>query len=400
MAPPPVIRRWMRRRLSRPGLRFALYYAAFYAVLGAYLPYMPVWFESRGLPPEWIGAAAAAGMAGRVLAAPLGALWSDRAADRRGPILAFAAAALLIFLAHAPAREPALILVLAGLAGAAFTGAIPLTDAFAAREARRGRFAFGPARATGSAAFIIGNLGAGAWISSAGGAAALYWILIFAALAVGAAALLPRGERPAARPTPSSGGDPAGFSALLGAGLPLAFAASALIQGAHAFYYGFSAVAWTAQGIAAGWVGALWSTGVAAEIALFAVSARLFRGWSPAALMVLGGCGAVARWLLLSLAPPLVLLFPLQTLHALSFAAAYLGFLRYATDNAPENMAATAQAVNSALSGGLVLAAGTLVSGWAYARFGAGGFALMAAPAGVGLACAALLQRRSTKPPL
>jgi len=391
-----VLARWLRRRLARPGSRFAVYYAAFYAVLGAYLPYMPVWFETRGLSPEWIGAAAAAGMAGRVIAAPLGALWSDRAASRRRPILVFSGLAALIFLAHAPARDPLLILILAALAGAAFTGAIPLADAFAAREARHGRFAFGPARATGSAAFIVGNLGAGALISSLGGEAALGWMLLFAGLAVLAAARLPDGPRDP--PSELGAAGQTRFGPLLRAGLPLAFAASALIQGAHAFYYGFSAVAWTGQGIAAGWVGALWSTGVAAEIVLFAVSARAFRDWSPAALMVLGGVGAVTRWLLLSLGPPLALLFPLQALHALSFAAAYLGFLRYATDNTPEHLTATAQAINSALSGGLVLAAGTLASGWAYARLGVGGFAIMSIPAGLGLACAALLQRRSVKP--
>ena len=78
------------------------------------------------------------------------------------------------------------------------------------------------------------------------------------------------------------------------------------------------------------------------------------------------------RW---PLSPPLWLLFPLQTLHAFSFGASYLGFLRYAADHAPERLAATAQAVNSALSGGLVLAGATFASGLAYAVLGTAGFA-------------------------
>jgi hypothetical protein len=52
-------------RLPR-STRFALFYGAFYLGFGAYLPYMPVWYEGRGLTPEQIGAAAAAAMAGRV----------------------------------------------------------------------------------------------------------------------------------------------------------------------------------------------------------------------------------------------------------------------------------------------------------------------------------------------
>jgi len=83
----------------------------------------------------------------------------------------------------------------------------------------------------------------------------------------------------------------------------------------------------------------------------------------------------------------------------LSFGATYLGFLRYASDHVPDRFAATAQAVNSALSGGLVLAAASFASGFAYAAFGAGGFAMMAIPAGLGLACAIMLANRGRSRP-
>jgi PPP family 3-phenylpropionic acid transporter len=169
----------------------------------------------------------------------------------------------------------------------------------------------------------------------------------------------------------------------------LAFAASALVQGAHGFYYAFSAVAWKAQGVPAEAVGALWATGVAAEIVFFTLIAKHFTRFSPAWLLVLGAGASIVRWAALAAAPPLGVLFALQSLHALSFGATYLGFLRYASEHAPDRYAATAQAVNSALSGGLVLAGATYASGHAYAAFGAGGFAVMAAPAMLGLLCAA-----------
>ena len=70
-------------RLSRSRqARFALFYGAMYIGFGAYLPYMPVWYEARGLSAEQIGMPAAAGMIGRLIAAPLGAIWADRAALR------------------------------------------------------------------------------------------------------------------------------------------------------------------------------------------------------------------------------------------------------------------------------------------------------------------------------
>ena len=91
--------------------RFALFYGAFYLAFGAYQPYMPVWFEGRGLAPEQIGLAAAAGMIGRLIAAPLGAVWADRASRRRDALIGFAAINLLAFALHIPAIDPRAILV-------------------------------------------------------------------------------------------------------------------------------------------------------------------------------------------------------------------------------------------------------------------------------------------------
>lgn len=384
----------MARLFARNDTRFALFYGAFYLGFGAYLPYMPVWYAERGLSPELIGLAAGAGMIGRVLIAPVGAFWSDRATRRRDAILAFSAACLLVFLLHVPVSDPAFILVLAGLSGAAVTGIVPLVDAFAMGSARREGFAFGVPRAIGSGLFIAGNLGAGALISIMGGEAVLGWVLAGAVLTVVAAALLPEGRIEDGAAGPSEPATAPKLTLLLAGGLPLAFAASALIQGAHGFYYAFSALAWRADGVPAWAIGLLWATGVGAEIIFFAIWNKVMRSWSPAAMMAAGGAVAVVRWLALSLSPPLWLLFPLQTLHAFSFAAAYLGFLRFASDRAPERLAATAQAVNSALSGGLVLAGATFISGMAFAAFGSGGFALMAVPAGLGAVCALVLMRR------
>lgn len=377
--------------------RFALFYGAFYLGFGAYLPYMPVWFETRGLSPELIGAAAAASMAGRVIAAPLGALLADRAPRRRTAVVAFALAALFAFIAHVPATAPWLIVVLAGLAGAAFTGVIPIIDAFAIGESRRRGFAFGPPRALGSATFIVGNIACGALISAFGGEAALAWTLTGAGIAVAAALVLPEGRKTSV--TPTERGDRSLTAVLLAGGLPLAFAASALVQGAHGFYYAFSAVAWRADGVPATAVGLLWATGVGAEIVFLAVSARLMKTLSPAGLLALGAAASVVRWIALAFSPPLWALFGLQLLHAFSFGASYLGFLRFASETAPERYAATAQAVNSALSGGLVLAAATYASGFAYAGLGTAGFALMAIPAGLGFMFAVWLARASRTAP-
>jgi PPP family 3-phenylpropionic acid transporter len=147
---------------------------------------------------------------------------ADRAPRKRTAVLGFAVAALVSFLAHLPATSPWAIIGLAALAGGAYTGLIPIIDAFAMGESRRKRFAFGPPRAWGSATFILGNIACGALIGALGGEAALVWTLSGAGLAVLTAALLPEGRRRAPRsPTQTPG--PGGLVAALTAnGLPLA----------------------------------------------------------------------------------------------------------------------------------------------------------------------------------
>ncbi len=384
------------RRIPRK-TRFALFYGAFYLGFGAYLPYMPVWFEGRGLSPEMIGLATGAAMAGRVIAAPLGAAFADRASRRRDAVAGFVVAAVLLFLAHIPATNPWLIVALAGLAGGALTGVIPVIDSFAVREASRRRFAFGPPRAFGSATFIFGNITCGALIGWLGNEAALYWTLSGAGLAVLASLMLPEGRRaPPVTKAEAVAGERTLIQVLMAGGLPLAFAVSALVQGAHGFYYGFSAVAWRAEGVPAFAVGCLWATGVAAEIVFLWQSDRWFKSISPTMMLVLGAGASILRWGLLALSPPLILLFPLQILHAFTFGATYLGFLKFAAAAVPDRYGATVQALNSALSGGLVLAAATYASGFAYGAVGTAGFAIMTLPAAIAVICALLLSR-STK---
>ncbi len=52
--------------------------------------------------------------------------------------------------------------------------------------------------------------------------------------------------------------------------------------GAHAAYYGFSAIYWQQAGYSASAVGYLWSLGVVAEVVIFALSKRCSAASAPA----------------------------------------------------------------------------------------------------------------------
>ena len=167
--------------------------------------------------------------------------------------------------------------------------------------------------------------------------------------------------------------------------------ACGMIQAAHAFYYGFSTLTWRAQGIPADVVGLLWAFGVAFEVAFFWCLPLVERRVRPEVLILIGGSGAAIRWFLMGLGPTGWVLWPIQAMHALSFASAHVGAMRLISREAPEASAGMAQTLYAALSGGVFLGLSTLLSGVLYDAYGAYGYWAMSVLAAAGASLALVL---------
>jgi PPP family 3-phenylpropionic acid transporter len=137
--------------------------------------------------------------------------------------------------------------------------------------------------------------------------------------------------------------------------------------------------------------GVLWATGVTAEIGFMWFMEPWRRRMGPRNLLTIGAVAAIARWGALALSPPLWMLFPLQTLHALSYAATFFASLLLVERLSTPRNASAAQALNSALSGGVLAGLATMASGPLFDRFGPRGYLLMVAMSAVGLAGAVRL---------
>ena len=233
-------------------------------------------------------------------------------------------------------------------------------------------------RLWGSAAFIVGTFAAGLLLDVIA-ARDLIWVMV-ATLAMTTAAAFALSPL-TLRDGRASKGLPFARDLLRDPALLAAAAAASLIQASHAIYYGFSALDWSAAGFDGGAIAALWALGVVAEIALFAISARL--SVAPTTLLMLGGAGAVIRWGAMAFDPPPALLPPLQCLHAFSFGATHLGAVGVVARRAPVELAATAQGY-FAVALGLVMAAAMGVSGVLYARWGSFAYGAMALAAAAG----------------
>lgn len=368
--------------------RLAGVYAAIFMMTGVHLPFFPLWLRAKELDPGQIGVVLAVPMLIRVLAVPLATRFADRRAALRETIVAAALLSVAGYLLLGLVSGFAAILIAFAIASLTFTPLMPLLETYALKElAARGR-AYGPVRLWGSAAFILGTAMAGLaadliaprhliWLIFAG-------LVLIAFSAMTLAPLTPAPAAPATRETsPRLLRTPAFVAVVLGA---------SLVQASHATYYGFSTLAWRAQGYDGTAIAALWALGVFAEIVLFAMQGRLQAFISPAMLLMLGGFGGALRWTVMAFDPPALLLPALQLLHAASFGASHLGALTYLAQTVPPGQGATAQGY-LAIALGLVMAAAMGLSGLLYAAYGAASYGAMALAAIAGGVCALIAHR-------
>ncbi len=379
-------------------LRLATGYVLLFGVTGVSLPYAGLWMRDRGLTGAEIGVLLAAPMLARLITGPVLGVWADGFARRRTPIALLAAAAALGYggALFVEGFGPWMACWFVGATAAA--ALIPLCDVLTLRMARRVGFNFALPRGCGSAAFVAANVAMGALLAGRSSQAVGVWIACgSAALALFALIGLPA-------ETVSDGGRTRARDRFRGLGglmtsVPFlgAVAATSALHASHAFYYAFSAVIWTAQGLGEAATGLLWGLAVVVEIAFMWVVEpwRRRRGVSPWTLIALAGAAGVVRWAALTTQPGLGWLIALQALHALSFAASYLAGLELVDRFSPPDAHTAAQTASSALSSGVVIGLATLVSGPLYDAHGAQGYWAMALLAAAGGGLALAMRRRA-----
>ncbi|HEY3984153.1 3-phenylpropionate MFS transporter [Cedecea sp.] len=353
----------------------ALSYFTYFFSYGVFLPFWSVWLKGVGLPPETIGLLLGSGLIARFLGS---LLLAPRVTDPSRLVFALRLLALatLIFAAGFWLGHAALWLLLTMVGfNLFFSPLVPLTDALAGTWQRQITMDYGRVRLWGSLAFVIGSAITGKLVSE------FSYQAILVLLTIGAASMLigmmlrpsimPQGE---ARHQASAGW-PA-WKALIRSAWRF-LACVSLLQGAHAAYYGFSAIYWQSSGYSASVVGYLWSLGVVAEIVIFALSNKLFRRWSARDLLLLSTVTGIVRWSLMASTTELPWLIVAQILHCGSFTVCHLAAMRYISARKGGDVIRL-QAVYSAVAMGGGIAVMTIFSGFLYQHLQGGMFWVMA----------------------
>jgi PPP family 3-phenylpropionic acid transporter len=378
--------RFVGRSGERGGL--LVVYPAYYAFLGVVTPYFPLWLQDRGLDAASIARVTALVM----IATTLGQLLLPSTAVRVGlRRLAIAAAGLALISTSALAlsHSGVAILAIAGFSGLFCGALLPIADALVLAGQGGG---WGSMRAWGSLGFAAASLAVGWAIEQCGA-----WTIIAAeglALALvllGIVSTRPRGSghRPMIGPVSWRH-----IASLLRRGdLWLLVIAVATINAGHAYYYTFANLHWAiTYRFGAATLGLLWAVGVAAEIAILALSARIFntrdRERRAAQLLLVGAAAGVLRWSVTALDPPLAMLLLIQALHGLTFGATLLGGMEALRAMVPQRLLAPALGLFAAMVHGVVIGSVTLVLGGRFGPQGQAGFLLMALVAAAGFVVA------------
>jgi MFS transporter, PPP family, 3-phenylpropionic acid transporter len=362
-------------------LRFVVLYALMYGAFGVSSPFMPAFFEWRGLTPQQLGVLFSAGTAIRLISGPIFGRLADVTHALRGVLTICAALAAVIAVSLLEVTGFGTLLAVSVLQAAALAPITTLADALAveasASRATVTRFEYGWVRGTGSGVFILGTLLSGQVVGAWGLGSILVLHAVLLAAAAGTAPLVPApSDREKARTETASARGVVGLFRI--ADFRRVLLMSTLVLGSHAMHDTFAVIRWSAAGVGPGTISVLWSESVAAEVVVFfLVGPSLVARLGARGVMALAAVAGLLRWVVVASTTAVTALALVQPLHGLTFAALHLACMRIFPTVVPPSLAATAQALY-AFGPAAATAVLTLASGLLYARLGGQAFLVMA----------------------
>ena len=350
---------------------FGALWFCYFAAIGSFNPFAPLWFKELGFSTLAIGSIASLQAWARVLA-PYGWGWlSDHGGQRVRLVQLAAGASLLACSGLLWARGYGAVALCTAVLFLANGGVVPLTEAAVARvlatpggmdTARYGRV-----RVWGSMGFIAAVLVVGVVLEVAG----IHWfpllVLLVYALLLAAAWRLPQ----AAEPPHDQQRTPAVLSVLRQPAVAWFFGSIFFTVLAHTSLYTFFSLYLDAQGMAKSTVGLLWALSVAAEIAFFWWQGRVFDRLSPQRWLQWAAAVSVLRFAAIAAFGNLIVVLMLaQVLHAVTFAAQHAACIALIGRHFPGALRARGQALYTVLGYGLSGVIGGLAGGWLSTRWG------------------------------
>jgi len=371
---------------------FAALSATYFAHIGFFNPYLPLWLKSLGLPITVISLLASVQSFTRVFAPYAWGALSDHTGERVKLLRISAAVALVASVGLWLPGDAWWIALVLLLLFTHTSSMMSLTEAAMAHLVAGDWGRYGRVRLWGSAGFMVTVFAAGAWFERYGMGSFPGWTAVTLAGVLLCTWWLPNVREAAHhQQAPREPIAPA----LRRPAVRWFFASLFFHVMAHFAIYGFYSLYLDGLGYSKSTIGALWAVSVIVEIAWFYAQGRLIARFPMEKwLVVCAAATAVRMAMTAGLADWLAVLYLAQLLHALTFATHHTACIALVSKHFPGRLRGRGQALFTVTGYGFggvlgVLAGGAVASRW--------GFQAMYAAAAVlgllALACAWRVRR-------
>ncbi|HEX4856619.1 MAG TPA: MFS transporter [Limnobacter sp.] len=345
----------------------ALFYAAYFAFVGLYSPFLGPYLKSIGHGLDVIALALGMMQLMRIVG-PFAWGWlSDHTGNRVrwirvGTLAGLFFTALAFWQQHSPLHLILFVLLL----NLSISGLVPMSDSYAMERCGGNAGQYGQVRLYGSLGFVLAVLVFGAVANQYGFKSYPLWacgmLLLGFVAALNFTADPPGiagGAGAGAEPIPSG----TGFRRLLLPGpMPLFWLASFFMIFAHGVFYAFFSLYLIEHRYSEMSIGGLWAFGVMCEVVFFALQSRFFHRLGLTTWLCIGFATCALRFALVAAFPELawVVLFS-QGLHAITFAAHHTATISWLRNNLPVHLVVRGQAMYATIAYGLGGSAGTFL---------------------------------------
>ena len=346
-----------------------LFYACYFAGIGASVPFFPPYLRSLGLSGTQISLMLAVAP---ILHLCVPMAWGWLADRTRRPDLVLRgvclAAALLMVPLIFVRTMPAMLFLYAGYQ-AFLVPIIGLTDAITLERVRQGAD-YGRIRLWGSFAFAVSSLVVGRLLDARGRTGGDPLIPTYIAVTLGIAFLVSltlRGGQGASQERPHA----SEIRTLLRDRRFLFLLIFAPLHwGCTAPYHGFLGILFRDRHLTQGLLGASFLVSVGAEMATLFFFGRLRRRFTLAPMLMVAFAVTAVRWVLVAVVQDPFWLVALQVVHALTFGVFWGSALAWVGECVPPRLRATGQTLFTGVLYGVGNGLGMLGSGALYDAFG------------------------------
>lgn len=353
------------------------FYFLYYGLQGVSIPFLPLWFASRGLDPALIGLIVATSFLPKILSTPVVAHVADQSGRAHALIAAALAASLALFICYPFSSTPAWLLAITLLLNAMFPAVLPLMDRMAIASGRGQGSSYTVMRACGSLGFAVVTL-AGGYLIKTFDADWVMWLSILLIIAcLACVRLLPQAARPSPGETPAQPVRLPMLEVLRDRPLLMCIAAASLVQASNGFLYSYSTLYWTASGLSTALISMLWVVGVASEVLFFFLAPRILARTGAQWLILASAVMTAIRWAGLSATTDPALIAALQLLQCFTLAGNNAAIMWYIARHVPAAIKTSAIALYALLSGGVFMFASIQLGGALYRSYAPGGFLVM-----------------------